>query len=124
MNAALQCFYHCLPLIKYFSNIDNESKNNLGKRILTLVKGLSSGDSRAAIKFKEAMISTDDTFEGNEGKDSKDVAILFLTELHCEQKKNENSVLFLDNNVNQNSKEEIYKEKENLDKANRNNAII
>jgi len=33
------------------------------------------------------MISTDDTFEGNERKDSKDVAILILTELHCEQKK-------------------------------------
>jgi len=70
------------------------------------------------------MISTDDTFEGNEGKDSKDVAILILTELHCQQKGNENSVLFLDNNANQNIKEEIYKEKEKLDKANRNNAII
>lgn len=127
MNAALQCFYHCLPLTNYFLNIDNEAKNNLGlvsRGYLALVKGLNSGDSRAAIKFKEAMIRTDDTFEGNEGKDSKDVAILILTELHSELKENENSVLFLDNNVNQNDKEEIYKEKEKLDKANKNNTII
>ena len=127
MNAVLQCFFHCKPLTNYFLNLDNVMKNSLGlvsNGYYELVKGLSLGDSRAAFKFKQAMISTDDTFVGNEGKDSKDVAILILTELHNELKENDNSFLYYDNKVNPYDKVAVFNEKEKLEKINGNNTII
>lgn len=125
MNAVLQCFFHCKPLTEYFLKLDN--KKNLGllsNGYYELVKGLSSGNSKAALKFKEAMMEIDDTFLGNEGKDSKDVAILILTELHNELKENENSLLYGDSNVDPYNKLEVYNEKQNLDEINGNKTII
>lgn len=125
MNAVLQCFFHCKPLTKYFLNLnDINSLRPISKGYYDLVKGLYSGNSRAALTFKKAMMETDDTFIGNEGKDSKDVAILILTELHNEFKENDNSVLYSDKTFNPYIKLDVYNEKKYLDEINGNNTII
>ena len=127
MNSVLQCFYYCEPLTKYFLNLDKETKERFGlisKGYYELVKGLYNGETKAAMKFKEAMMIVDDTFIGNEGKDSKDVAILILTELHSELKENDNSILYYDNNVNTYDKLSVYREKIKLDEINGNKTII
>ena len=125
MNAVLQCFFHCKPLTEYFLKIDD--KQGLGpisNGYYELVKGLSTDNSRAACAFKNAMMEVDDTFIGSEGKDSKDVAILILTEMHNELKENENSLLYGDKTVNPYNKSEVYNEKKYLDKINGNKTII
>ena len=78
MNALLQCFYYCYPMTKYFLNIDDYQKSKLGlisKAYYDFVRGLYSGNEYAAKNFKEALIYTDPSFEGKEGKDSKDLAL-------------------------------------------------
>ena len=127
MNAVLQCFYYCPPLTNYFLKIDNEKKKSLGlisKGYYELVNGLSKGNSYAARTFKNAMIEVDDTFYGSEGKDSKDVAILLLDELQNELKENEDSILYLEQNVNHFNLSDVYKEKKDLIKKNNNKTII
>lgn len=127
LNAVLQCFYYCPPLTKYFLKIDNRKKNSLGlvtKGYYELVQGLSSGNPYAAKQFKNAMITVDDTFYGTEGKDSKDVAILLLDELQNELKENEDSILYLEQNVNHFNLSDVYEEKKELIKKNNNKTII
>lgn len=127
MNALLQCFYYCLPLTNYFLNIDEYQKNKFGlvsHGYYDFVKRLNSGDIYAAKNFKEALITTDKSFSGNGGKDSKDLAIFILSELHEELKENESSVLYYDKSCNRNNKLDVYKEKLNLDNFNNNKTII
>lgn len=127
MNAVLQCFYYCQPLTNFFLNIDNDKQNNLGfvsKAYYNFIKKLTKGDLYAASEFKQAMITVDSTFIGSEGKDSKDVAILILSELHEELKENEKSLLFYNKEVNKKNKLEVFKEEMNLEKINCNNTII
>ena len=127
MNAVLQCFYYCPPLTNYFLKIDNKEKNSLGlvtKGYYELVNGLSKGNSYAAKTFKKAMIEVDDTFYGSEGKDSKDVAILLLDELQNELKENEDSILYLEQNVNHFNLLDVYKEIKDLIIKNNNKTII
>ncbi len=113
LNAVLQCFYYCKPLTNYFLKL-NKNKLNLGplsKGYYDLVQGLSKGDIRAASNFKSAMIKIDDTFIGNDGKDSKDVAILLLCEMNEELNKNENSIQNFEKNLNHYIFENIYESK-------------
>lgn len=127
MNAVLQCFYYCQPLTKFFINIDNNKKNNLGlvsKAYYSFIKKLTKGDLYAASEFKQAMLTVDDTFIGSEGKDSKDVAVLILSELHEELKENEKTLLFYNKEVNKNNKLDVFNEELNLEKVNCNSTII
>ena len=127
MNAVLQCFYYCQPLTNYFLNMDYYKKSKLGlvsKAYYNFIQRLTKGDLYAASEFKQAMITVDSTFIGSEGKDSKDVAILILSELHEELKENEKTLLFYDKDVDKNNKLDVFKEEMNLEKANYNNTII
>lgn len=127
MNALLQCFYYCLPMTSYFLSLDEDSQKNLGilsKGYYYFVKKKYSGDLSAAQNFKEALIKTDKSFFGNEGKDSKDLAILILSEMHQELKNN-CSMLYNSNfESNINDKLSVYEEKLELDKINNNETII
>lgn len=126
MNATLQCFFYCKPLTEFFLNLN--SKKNLGpisQGYFDFIKGLSSENKDAAQNFKKAMIKMDDIFFGTEGNDSKDVAILILSELHKELKKDKNDELInLDRKVNNYDLNDVYKEKKELDIINGNNTII
>ena len=127
MNALLQCFYYCYPMTQYFLTISENKKSNLGlvsKAYYDFVKGLNSGNEYAAKNFKDALIYTDPSFNGKEGKDSKDLAIFILSELNEELKENENSLFVLNENVNKYNKLEVYKEKIDLINFNKNNTII
>ena len=127
MNALLQCFYYCYPMTQYFLNLDDYQINRLGlvsKSYYNFVKYLNSGNEYAAKEFKDALIYTDSSFAGTEGKDSKDLAFFILTELHEELKENENSLMVLNQNTNHYNKYEVYKEKIDLMNINRNNTII
>lgn len=127
MNAVLQCFFYCIPLTKYFLSLDEYQKKNLGllsKGYYELIKGLSTGNTYAAKEFKEAMMKIDESFIGNEGKDSKDVAILLLSELQNELQENEDSILNIDKNVNFYNKIDVYKDKMESIKKSNNQTII
>jgi hypothetical protein len=127
MNAVLQCFYYCPPLTDYFLNLKEYSINQLGlisKGYYKFIKGISSGNVKAAFSFKEAMIAADSSFIGSEGKDSKDVAILILSEIHEELKENDKSLLNANQKVNYQDEVSVFEEKINLDKMNGNNTII
>ena len=127
MNAVLQCFFHCIPLTKYFLSLDENQKNNLrdlSQGYYELIKGLSSGNIRAAKEFKEAMMKIDESFIGNEGKDSKDVAILLLSELQNELSENKDSILNIDKNVNLYNKIDVYNNTMEAIKKSNNQTII
>ena len=128
MNAALQCFFYCKPLTFFFLNLSNYEKNNLepiSKGYLDFVEGICKGDKYAAINFKKVMMKKDSIFIGTEGKDSKDVAILLLSELHNELKKNKDcEIITLNKKVNHYKLEDIYEEKLELDQINGNETII
>ncbi len=120
MNAVLQCFYYCWPLTKYFLNINkNEKLGPISEGYYELVKGLSLGNKKAALKFKSAMIENDDTFIGNDGKDSKDVAILLLCELHNELNKNSDSIQKEDKNLDHTNLLKVYKDKNDFEDKNK-----
>ena len=126
MNATLQCFFYCKPLTEYFLNLDD--KENLGpisRGYFDFIRSLSSGNKNAAKNFKQAMIKMDDIFFGTEGNDSKDVALLILSELHYELKKNKkDEIIKLNRKVNNYELKEVYREKIDLDQINGNNSII
>jgi ubiquitin C-terminal hydrolase len=127
MNAVLQCFFYCRPLTEFFLNLNphNQKLGPISKGYLSLIKGLSSGNKNAAQNFKQAMIKTDEMFYGTEGNDSKDVAILILSELHNELKPNKNNeIINLNRTVNNFDLNDVYNEKLELDKINGNNTII
>lgn len=127
MNALLQCFYYCYPMTEYFLKMDNYQLSKLGlvsKAYYDFVKGLYSGNEYSAKNFKDALIYTDPSFDGKEGKDSKDLALFILSELNEELKENENSLMVLNKNVDKYNKIEVYNEKINLIKFNKNNTII
>jgi ubiquitin C-terminal hydrolase len=126
MNATLQCFFYCKPLTEYFLNLyDKRNLGPISKGYFDFIKGLSSENKDAAQNFKKAMIKMDDIFFGTEGNDSKDVAILILSELHKELKKDKNDELInLDRKVNNYDLNDVYKEKKELDIINGNNTII
>ena len=128
MNAALQCFFYCKPLTFFFLNLSNYEKNNLepiSKGYLDFVEGICKGDKYAAINFKKAMMKKDSIFIGTEGKDSKEVAILLLSELHNELKKNKDcEIITLNKKVNHYKLEDVYVEKLELDQINGNETII
>ena len=127
MNALLQCFYYCYPMTKYFLNIDEFEKSRLGlisKAYYEFIVGLYNGNENAAKNFKDALLYTDPSFKGNEGKDSKDLALFILTELHEELKENENSILLSNKNVNKYDKFAVYREKIDLMNENKNFTII
>lgn len=127
MNAVLQCFYYCKPLTDYFLNVDKDKRNTFGpvsNGYYNFVHKLNKGDSYAATEFKQAMINVDNTFIGGGGKDSKDVAILILSELHEELKENEKTILSLNENVDEHNKLQVFQEQIKLEKINSNNTII
>jgi ubiquitin C-terminal hydrolase len=128
MNAVLQCFYYCKPLTQFFLNLNENKKNQLeliSKGYCELVEGLSKGNINAAKTFKEAIEDYDDMFSEAGGNDSKDVALLILTELHNELKQNKfNEIIQLNKKVNYHELKEVYEEKLALDKINNNSTII
>ena len=128
MNAVLQCFFYCRPLTEYFLNMAYYEKNKLdsiSKGYLNFVEGLASGNKNAAENFKNAMIKKDRIFLGTEGKDSKDVAMLLLSEIHDELKKNKyNEIINLNKKVSHYNLKDVYDEKLELDKINDNDTII
>ena len=85
LNSVLQCLFYCRPLTDYFLSLDEFS--NLGlvsKGYYDFIKGLNSGNKYAAENLLKAIIATDNSFNGTEGKDSKDLFILILSQLHEE----------------------------------------
>ena len=128
MNATLQCFFYCKPLTNFFLNLSNYEKyylESISKGYLDFVEGLSKGNKYAAQNFKKAIIEKDDIFNGTEGNDSKDVALLILTEIHNELKKNkDNEIINLNKKVNHNNLREVYDEKLEIEKINDNETII
>ena len=127
MNAILQCFFYCKPLTDFFLGLYNsQNLGQISKGYYYFVKGLSSGDKDAAKNFKKAITDMDDIFYGNEGNDSKDVAVLILSEIHNELKPNKNDeIIKLENRkVNNYNIYDVYNEKRELDRINGNNTII
>ena len=117
MNALLQCFYHCPPLKEGFIQLNDSYLGTLSKGFKHLVLELDKGNLYAAKQFKKAMFEVDNSFSSNGGKDSKDLAILMLCEMHYELKGNENS--FIDN---KNDTKDIFKEA--FDELKNNSTII
>ena len=128
MNAVLQCFFYCRPLTEFFLNLSYSEKiklDSISRGYFDFVEGLSRGNKYAAQNFKKAMIKKDDIFYGTEGKDSKDVALLLLTELHNELKQNkDNEIINLNKKVNHYILKDVYDEKLELDRINQNETII
>lgn len=128
MNAALQCFFYCKPLTYFFLNLTNDDKfklESISKGYADFVEGLCKGNKYAAQNFKKAMIEKDNIFYGTEGKDSKDVAMLILAEIHNELKKNkDNEIISLNKKVNHYILKDVYDEKLEIDQKNDNDTII
>ena len=127
MNAILQCFFYCKPLTDFFLGLYNsQNLGQISKGYYYFVKGLSSGDKDAAKNFKKAITDMDEIFYGSEGNDSKDVAVLILSEIHNELKPNKNDeIIKLENRkVNNYNIYDVYNEKRELDRINGNNTII
>ena len=89
MNATLQCFYHIKEFTSYFLINKKEIKRKNGlltNGLLDMIEGLSKTNNSnyySAYKFKKNLIEIDDIFEGNEGKDSKDLVETILT--YCQE---------------------------------------
>ena len=84
-----------------------------------------NANKNAANNLKSAIITSDDSFAGNDGKDSEDFIIFLYSELLEELK--ENNVSFQkcnDTIVDTSDKLAVYREKINLDKTNNNKTII
>lgn len=127
MNAILQCFFYCKPLTDFFLGLYNsQNLGQISKGYYYFVKGLSSGDKDAAKNFKKAITDMDEIFYGSEGNDSKDVAVLILSEIHNELKPNKNDeIIKLENRkVNNYNIYDVYNEKRELDRINGNKTII
>ena len=112
MNAALQCFYHCKPLTKFFLvDLEESKKEELGpisKGYYKLIKGLSSGNSNAAHEFEIAIKGADSIFIGTEGKDSQDVVKLLLSELDEEFLEKDDLINDINKNVNRYNLNSVY----------------
>ena len=123
LNAVLQCFFHCKPLTEYFLNRDNlkyfknEKLRPFSNSYYELVKGLCSGDCNAASKFKNVLIQTDDTFNGKEGKDSKDVAVLLLSEINDELQDENNENKNTNSNLDHSNLIKVYEEKKKIENS-------
>ena len=94
----------------YFLSLNDYQKSKLvliSKVYYEFVTYLNSGNEYAAKNFKDALIYTDPSFEGTEGKDSKDFALFILSELNEELKEIENSLMVLNKNVNKYNKLEV-----------------
>ena len=125
LNAVLQCFFYCRPLTEYFLDLKNlkyfkdEKLRPISNGYYELVKGLSSGNTYAATKFRNALMKADDTFIGTEGKDSKDVAVLLLSEIDYELQDKKK----VNNNYNANLDHtnlfKVYEEKKKMDNPKR-----
>ena len=121
-----------LLLLQTFNRIyfkfKRKQKQNLeliSKGFYELVESLSKGNINAAKTFKETIEDYDDMFSEAGGNDSKNVALLILTELHNELKKNKfNEIIRLNKIVNYHELKEVYEEKMELDKINSNSTII
>lgn len=128
MNAILQCLYYCPPITEYFLTLDEDNKKKLGqisKGYYDFIQGLFNGNKNAAKNLKSAIITSDDSFAGNDGKDSKDLIIFLLSELHEDLKENDVSFQKLNNIiVDTSDKLAVYREKLNLDEINNNKTII
>ena len=113
MNAALQCFYHCKPLTKFFLvDLEESKKATLGpisKGYYKLIKGLGSGNRNAANEFEVAMKELDSIFIGTEGKDSQDVVKLLLSELDEEFLGKDDMNYDINNNINRYDLKSVYK---------------
>ena len=118
MNALLQCFYYCFPMTKFFMTLNDISHlGTLTKGYFDFVRNLNSGNIYAAQNFKKALVNIDNSFSGNEGKDSKDLAILILSEIHEE-------LIGFYNFDQPYNKLDSYNEKLEIDKKNGNGTII
>lgn len=116
LNAVLQCFFYCKPLTKYFLQPKNLHyfKNDVIRPISNgyyeFVKGLSSGNTHAASKFKKALMEADDTFIGKDGKDSKDVAVLLLSAINDELQGENKEIFNTNSNLDHSNLKKMYEE--------------
>lgn len=126
MNAALQCFFYCKPLTEFFLNYDKKNLSGpISRGYFDFVKGLSNGNKDAAQNFKKAIVEMDNMFYGSGGNDSKDVAVLILSEIHSELKPNKgDEKIKLDRYVDNYILKDVYEEKLELDRINKNDTII
>ena len=92
---------------KTLENENNKNKNEINKEI------------NKEIKEKNKKEENDDTFIGNDGKDSKDVAILLLCELHNELNKNSDSIQKEDKNLDHTNLLKVYKDKNDFEDKNK-----
>ena len=94
----------------YFLSLNDYQKSKLGlisKPYYEFATYLNSGNEYDAKNFKDVLTHTDPSFEGTEGKDSKDFALFILSELNEELKEIENSLMVLNKNVNKYNKLEV-----------------
>lgn len=127
MNALLQCFYYCRPITNYFLQLDLDKKEKLGlisKGYYDFVHGLNSGDQNAAQNFKNALMLTNNAFSGDNGKDSKDLVLFILFELHEELKNDEPSIIFNMEEEDNHKMLTVYEEKIKSDQKAKNSTII
>ena len=89
LNAAIQCFYHC-PKITSFFTLNREMILKKGGPIslgyLEVVEEFSKNKKNyISIKnFRNLLIENDESFNGNNGNDSKDVILLLLYSIQNE----------------------------------------
>ena len=89
LNAAMQCFYHCSKVTSFFilnREIIIKTGGPISLGYLNVVEELSKNKNNyISIKdFRNLLIKNDESFEGNDGNDSKDVILLLLNSIQNE----------------------------------------
>ena len=89
LNAAIQCFYHCPKITSFFilnREIILKKGGPISKGYLEVVEEFSKNknDYISINNFRKLLIETDESFNGNNGNDSKDVILLLLYSIQNE----------------------------------------
>lgn len=89
LNAAIQCFYHCPKITSFFilnRDIILKKGGPISLGYLEVVEKFSKNKSNyISIKnFRNLLIETDESFNGSNGNDSKDVILLLLYSIQNE----------------------------------------
>ena len=110
MNAVLQCLYYCAPITKYFLTLANDTQlGSVSKGYYNFVKGLFNGNKNAANNLRSAIIDAESSFEGTDGKDSKELILYLFSELNDEL--NVKGTSFKQTNIDKSNKLAVYNEK-------------
>ena len=89
LNAAIQCFYHCPKITSFFilnRDIILKKGGPISLGYLEVVEDFSKNKNKyISIKnFRKILIENDESFNGSDGNDSKDVILLLLYSIQNE----------------------------------------